>query len=77
MAEDNEFFGLNLIAGANDIIVVYPGSKNCFNDEGLFDNDYYLTNEGLYPTTMLSMICRLTTAEGSDEAANCPEAGPF
>ena len=77
MANDYEYFGLNTIAGANNIIVVYPGSKNCFNDEGKFDNDYYLTNEGLYPTTMKSMICRLTTAENSTEAEECPEAGPF
>ena len=28
---------LNGLAAANDIIVVYPGSKKCWNDEGLFD----------------------------------------
>jgi len=77
MATSYYDYGLNLIAGANNIIVVYPGSKKCFNDEGKFDKDYYLTNEGLYPTTMKSMICRVTTAEGSAEAAECPEPGRF
>ena len=77
MAQDEEFYGLNTIAATNDIIVVYPGSRNCFNDGGYFDKEYYLTNEGLYPETFKSMICRLTTAEGSDEAADCPEPGMF
>ena len=77
MVENNELFGLNMIAATNDIIVVYPGSDACFNDGGEYDTKYYLTNEGLYPEAMRSMLCRLTTAEGSDAADECSEAGPF
>ena len=72
--QDPEFFGLNMVAATNDIIVVYPGSKDCFNDGGFFDSDYWLTNEGLYPETFKSMICRVTSEENS---ADCPDAGPF
>lgn len=77
MATDHDFYGLNLIAATNDIIIVYPHSKHCFNDGGHFDTEYYLTNEGLYPEFYRSMICRLTTEEGSDEADECSEPGPF
>lgn len=37
MVENNEFFGLNMVAATNDIIVVYPGSDACFNDGGEYD----------------------------------------
>ena len=72
MTED--YFGLNRIAATNDIIVVYPGSEDCFNDGGFFDEEYYLTNEGLYPEAFSQMICRVTS---ESEENDCPEAGPF
>ena len=77
MARGYDTYGITLLAATNDIIVVYPGSKQCFNDDGAFDSEHWLTNQGLYPETMRSVICRLTTEEGSEEAANCPERGPF
>lgn len=77
VAKDDDYYGLSLIAATNDIIMVYPGSNHCFNDGGYFDNEYWLTNEGLYPTAFRAMMCRVTTEEGSEEAQHCPQPGPF
>ena len=54
--------------------MVYPGSI-CWNAIGEIDSDDWLTKDGLYPKTIMAMICRLTAA---DEAASvaCP-TGPF
>ena len=62
----SEYYG-NLLstAAANDIIVVYPGSKKCHNAEGLFDEEYWLSKDGLYPQTIMNMICRVTAADAT------------
>ena len=49
----------NELAASNDMIVLYPDSK-CFN-VGNFDQEKWLTNEGLYDRAFIAMIERLTS----------------
>ena len=70
-----DYGDLNILAATNDIIIVYPGSEVCFNDRGRFDSELWLTKKGLYPETMMAMICRVTSAD--EESANCPPPGIF
>ena len=41
------------------------------NYEGV-DDEYWLTQDGLYPQAIMAMICRLTSAEDDND---CPVAG--
>ena len=71
---------LREFAANNDIIVLYPSSF-CQNVSGPYDNpdgsfegiddDYWLTQDGLYPQAIMAMICRLTSAEDDND---CPVA---
>lgn len=73
---DAEFFAskhygdLNILAAPNNIIVIYPGSEDCFNDGGWFDTEHYLLKDGLYQETIMAMICRATHAD-AESAAGC------
>lgn len=73
---DPEFFAskhygdLNILAATNDIIIVYPGSEDCWNDGGWFDTEHYLLKDGLYQETIMAMICRATHAD-AESAADC------